>query len=44
MGFTDNEFSKVEQYFSNSQLYKMAGNSICVPCLEAIFKQLFNLS
>ena len=26
---------------SNSQLYKLAGNSICVPTLAAIFRQLF---
>lgn len=40
MGFGDNEFSKVEGKLSNTQLYKQAGNSICVPCLEAIFKNL----
>lgn len=26
---------------SDTQLYKQAGNSICVPVLEAILKQLF---
>lgn len=26
---------------SNSQLYKMAGNSIVVSCMEKIFEQLF---
>lgn len=41
MGFTDKEFNKVEGKLSNAQLYKQAGNSICVPCLEAIFKELF---
>lgn len=40
MGFSDNEFNKVCT-FSNTQLYKMAGNSIAVPCLEAIFKEMF---
>lgn len=40
MGFSDDEFNKVKT-FSNTQLYKMAGNSIAVPCLEAIFRQLF---
>lgn len=40
MGFTDNEFNRVKG-ISNTQLYKMAGNSIVVTVLEAIFKQLF---
>ena len=26
---------------SNTQLYKLAGNSICVPVLEELFKKLF---
>ena len=26
---------------SNSQLYKLAGNSIVVACMEGIFKNLF---
>lgn len=41
MGFGKEEFEKVENKLSNTQLYKQAGNSICVPCLEYIFKQLF---
>ena len=40
MGFTDAEFDKIKG-ISNTQLYKMAGNSICVPVLEAIFRNLF---
>ena len=40
MGFTDEQFAKVRS-LSDTQLYKQAGNSICVPCLEAIFKNLF---
>ena len=40
MGFSDEVYSKVEGRLSNSQLYKQAGNTICVPCLSAIFKQL----
>lgn len=40
MGFTDADFDKIKG-ISNSQLYKMAGNSIVVNVLEAIFKQLF---
>ena len=43
MGFTDNDFDKIHG-ISNTQLYKMAGNSIVVNVLEAIFKQLFKES
>ena len=51
MGFNDEDFEKAktalnEKFYkgkdkSSSQLYKQAGNSICVPVLEKIFKQLF---
>ena len=41
MGFTDTEFDKASIGTSNSQLYKMAGNSIVVNVLEAIFRKLF---
>lgn len=37
MGFTNEDFDKVSN-LSNTQLYKQAGNSICVPVLEAIIK------
>lgn len=41
MAFTDEEFDKVQATgISNTQLYKMAGNSIVVNCLIALF---FNL-
>ena len=40
MGFSDEDFDKVKG-ISNTQLYKMAGNSIVVNVLEAIFRQLF---
>lgn len=40
MGFSDADFDKIKG-ISNTQLYKMAGNSIVVNVLEAIFKQLF---
>lgn len=40
MGFTDEDFNKASECNSNSQLYKQAGNSIVVNCLEEIFKQL----
>jgi DNA (cytosine-5)-methyltransferase 1 len=42
MGFDDKDFEKATNVpTSNSQLYKQAGNSICVPVLEKIFKNLF---
>ena len=41
MGFKKESFDKVEGKLSNTQLYKQAGNTICVTCLEAIFKELF---
>ena len=44
MGFDDEDFEKAAQVNSNSQLYKQAGNSIVVNVLEAIFKNLLNLS
>ena len=40
MGFDDEDFEKAEKVNSNAQLYKQAGNSICVPVLMAIFKEL----
>lgn len=40
MGFSDEEFNRIKGV-SNTQLYKMTGNSIVVNVLEAIFKQLF---
>lgn len=42
MGFSNDEFVKVEGKLSNTQLYKQAGNTICVSCLEAIFAELFS--
>jgi DNA (cytosine-5)-methyltransferase 1 len=52
MGFTDEDFYKVRQALmdefyngkdrANSQLYKLAGNSISVPMLEHIFCQIFD--
>ena len=52
MGFTDEDFEKVKTALnktfykrndrSNSQLYKLAGNSISVPMLEHIFCQMFD--
>lgn len=41
MDFDDDDFHKAKQAgLSNTQLYKQAGNSICVGVLEAIFRQL----
>ena len=40
MGFDDEDFEKAAKVNSNTQLYKQAGNSICVPVLMAIFKEL----
>ena len=40
MGFDDEDFEKVSQVNSNTQLYKQAGNSIVVNVLMAIFKEL----
>ena len=40
MGFDDEDFEKASRVNSNTQLYKQAGNSICVPVLMAIFKEL----
>lgn len=42
MGFSDSYFDMaLSTGNSNTQLYKQAGNSIAVPVLEAIFKELF---
>ena len=40
MGFDKEDFEKAEKVNSNTQLYKQAGNSICVPVLIAILKEL----
>lgn len=40
MGFDDEDFEKAKKVNSNTQLYKQAGNSICVPVLENILKNL----
>ena len=42
MGFDDEDFEKASQVNSNTQLYKQAGNSICVPVLIAILNNLLN--
>ena len=40
MGFDDADFEKASKVCSNAQLYKQAGNSIVVQCLEAILNNL----
>lgn len=40
MGFDDEDFFAAAAMNSDTQLYKQAGNSIVVPVLEAIFKEL----
>ncbi len=40
MGFTDEDFHKAEKVCSNTQLTKQAGNSIVVPVLEGILRNL----
>lgn len=41
MGFSDSQFEKAESVCSNTQLYKQAGNSIVIPVMSYIFKNLF---
>lgn len=41
MGFKDEQFDKAQQFSSNRQLYKQAGNSIVVDVLYYIFEKLF---
>lgn len=42
MGMNDDDIDEIQKAgISNAQQYKMAGNSICVPVLEYIFKNLF---
>lgn len=41
MGFDDEDFYKAEAVNSNTQLYKQAGNSIVVNCIEGILTNLF---
>ena len=44
MGFDDKDFDKILlKKIPSSALYKMIGNSIAVPVLEAIFKELRNI-
>ena len=43
-GFTDEDFEKAKDSgLSKSQLYKQAGNSICVPVVQGILKNLLKV-
>ena len=42
MGWDDNQIDKVINEFSNTQLYKMAGNGIVVEVLNKIFVEVLN--
>lgn len=42
MGFSDEDHAKASAVNSNTQLYKQAGNSIGVPCVEYILMALFD--
>ena len=42
MGFSYEDYQKAKAVgLSDLQLYKQAGNSIAVPCLEALFKRIY---
>lgn len=41
MDFDDDDYLKMKEIESNTQLYAQAGNSIVVNCLVAIFGQMF---
>ena len=43
MGVKDEDFDKVRKNQSDSSLYHLAGDSICVPCLMALFSQLLDI-
>lgn len=40
MGWSDEDFYKIRPFTSDHQLYRMSGNSIVVPVLKSIFKEL----
>lgn len=43
-GFADEDYQKAKDSgLSNSQLYKQAGNSICVPVVQGILKNLLKV-
>ena len=42
MGFDDEDFEKAQNLNSNTQLYKQAGNSVCVNVIKELYKSLLN--
>ena len=42
MGFRDSEFDKIKDYFKQTELYTMAGNSIVVDVAEELLCMLFD--
>ena len=40
MGFDDDDYAKMKEVNSDTQIYKQAGNSIVVNVLEAIFREM----
>lgn len=43
-GFSDEDYQKAKDSgLSNAQLYKQAGNSICVPVVQGILKNLLKI-
>lgn len=40
MGFSDDDFKKVRENTSDTQLYRQAGNSVCVAVLVSLFNNL----
>lgn len=40
MGFTDRDHDRAASTCSPTRLYSQAGNSICVPVLEALFESM----
>lgn len=43
MGFSDSDYERATQHCSKTQLYKQAGNSICVPVLVHLFTNLLEV-
>lgn len=44
MGYEDRDYNKMKKAgLTDAQITYLAGNSICVPVLEAIFKQIHSM-
>lgn len=44
MGFTEEDYQKIKiAGVSDTQIFKQAGNSICVPVIEGILKELLQI-